>query len=323
METNVTSAKNQELDECLNKAFKAAKHYLKRSRSEATWRAYRSDWRVFQAWCEEVDLSALPASPMTLQLFLANQAQQGLHPSTLNRRLAAIRIVHLGSNHPSPHNTLPVIEIMRGIRRDRIGGSEGKTPLTDDLVKLIIKNIPSCSLTGLRNRALLLIGFCGALRRSELVGVDMEHIEYHSKGIVIRIPHSKTDQEGKGQDVGILAKPGSDYCPLEALDAWVKAANIELGPVFTRIRRGGHAANSRLSAQSVALIVKKNVQSAGLNPALYSGHSLRSGFLTSAARSRADLLRMADHSRHVKLDTLRSYVKPVEIFDDHAGQQVL
>jgi integrase len=161
------------------------------------------------------------------------------------------------------------------------------------------------------------------LRRSELVALDIEHLTYPSEGLQIRIPRSKTDQEGEGDTIAIPRVPDSPYCPVRALQAWLQAAGITTGAVFRRLHRGDALGATRLSAQSVALIVKELATHIGLDARRYAGHSLRSGFLTSAARNRASIFKMADQSRHKSLDVLREYVRNEARFEDHAAEGML
>jgi integrase len=179
------------------------------------------------------------------------------------------------------------------------------------------------TLKGLRDRALLLLGFAGAFRRSELVALDTEHLTAEPKGLRILIASSKTDQEGAGQVVVIPRVKDSPYCPVQAVTAWLNVVPITQGAVFRRLHRGDIVGRSRLSAQSVALIIKDLAAKVGLDATRYSGHSLRSGFLTSAARNRASIFKMADQSRHKSLDVVREYVRNEERFDDHAAQGLL
>lgn len=307
----------------LEDALDAAAVYAKASRSAATWRAYEADWKVFQAWCRAVALDPLPATAHTVALFLAAEAKLGRAPSTLGRRLAAIRLMHLGARHPSPHDAIEVEEVLRGIRRTWKRPPTQKAPAVDDEIMRMVDAVAPQTLRGLRDRALLLLGFAGAFRRSELVGLDAEHVTQRDEGLSVLIAHSKTDQEGAGQVVAIPAVPGSPYCPVRAVLDWLTVAAIQRGPVFRRLHRGDTVGKSRLSAQSVALIVKDHAGKVGLEASRYAGHSLRSGFLTSAARNRASLFKMADQSRHKSLDVLREYVRNEERFEDHAADGLL
>ena len=304
-------------------ALEAATDYAKASRSAATWRAYESDWQIFQTWCEVVGLRALPATPHTVALFIAAEAKQGRAPSTLSRRLAAIRLVHVGARVPSPHDAIEVDEVMRGIRRKWKRPPVQKAPAVDDEIKRMVDAVEPQTLRGMRDRALLLLGFAGAFRRSELVGLDVDNLTQRDEGLSILIPSSKTDQEGIGQVVAIPRVPDSPYCPVRGVLDWLVVAAISSGPVFRRVNRGDMVGESRLTAQSVALIIKALAAKVDLDPARYAGHSLRSGFLTSAAHNRASIFKMADQSRHKSLDVLREYVRSEERFDDHAAEGLL
>jgi integrase len=175
-------------------------------------------------------------------------------------------------------------------------------------------------LKSLRNRALLLIGFAGAFRRSELVALNLEDLEESELGYKVTIRHSKTDQEGVGQTIAIVR--GSVACPVAALKTWLAAAGITSGPIFLSVKKGG-AVGKRLPAQSVADIVKRYAERVGLDPAQFAGHSMRSGFLTSAAKRGASIFKMMDQSRHRSVETLRGYVRDAEIFKEHAGAGLL
>lgn len=307
----------------LEAAQAAAETYARASRSAATWRAYESDWRVFLGWCRAVNRPALPATSSTIALFLAAEAQRGLAPSTLGRRLAAIRLMHVGARLPSPHDALEVDEVLRGIRRTWKRPPAQKAPAVDEEIKRLVDAVEPQTLKGLRDRALLLMGFAGAFRRSELVALDTEHLSARDEGLSVRIASSKTDQEGQGQTVGIARVAHSPYCPVQAVSDWCVAGEIMTGPVFRRMLRGDTVSRDRLSAQSVALVIKELALKIGLDPARYAGHSLRSGFLTSAARARASIFKMADQSRHKSLDVLREYVRAEDRFDDHAAEGLL
>jgi site-specific recombinase XerD len=307
----------------LEAAREAAETYAKGSRAASTWRAYESDWRMFGAWCQSVDRASLPADPATVALFLAAQAKLGIAPSTLGRRLAAIRLMHVGARLASPHDALQVDEVMRGIRRAWKRPVTQKAPAVDEEIKRMVNAVEPQTLKGLRDRALLLLGFAGAFRRSELVALDTEHLTERAEGLDVLIASSKTDQEGAGQVLAIPRVEHSPYCPVQAVSDWMVAAGISSGAVFRSMHRGDTVGTARLSAQSVALIVKALAATAGLEASRYAGHSLRSGFLTSAARNQASIFKMADQSRHKSLDVLREYVRDEERFEDHAAEGLL
>ncbi len=307
----------------LDTAQAAARDYARGSRAASTWRAYESDWLSFTAWCTAVGQAALPATPTTVALFMAAQAKTGISPSTLGRRLAAIRLMHVGARLASPHAGIEVDEVMRGIRRRWKRPRAQKAPAVDDEIKRMVDAVEPQTLRGLRDRALLLLGFAGALRRSELVALDVEHLTAREEGLSVLIAQSKTDQEGLGQIVAIPRVTDSPYCPVQAVSDWMAAASITSGAIFRRLHRGDVVGASRLTPQSVALVIKELAARVGLEAGRYAGHSLRSGFLTSAAQQRASIFKMADQSRHKSLDVLREYVRNEERFDDHAAQGLL
>lgn len=307
----------------LPEAMAAAEQYALQARAASTWRVYRSDWNAFQAWCAQVELVPLPAEPSTVALYLAAEATAGKAPSTLNRRLAAIRLVHLGAKQRPPHDAPEVTNVLNGVRRSWKRPPRQKAPAVDADVKRLVDGVTPQTLRGLRDRALLLLGFAGAFRRSELVALDVEDLQSVDEGLRVRIASSKTDQTGQGQIVAIPRVNDSGYCPVQATSDWMTAASIGSGPLFRRMHRGDSVGRARLTAQSVALVIKELALRVGLDPGNYAGHSLRSGFLTSAARARASIFKMADQSRHRSLDVLREYVRDAEKFIDHAGEGLL
>lgn len=321
------TALNAELER--EAAMEAARRYASHSRSDSTWRTYESAWRIFESWCNSVSLIALPAKPETVAMFIGAQADTGLAPNTLSHRLAAIRLMHLGQGQPSPHNTLAVQEVMRGIRRRSAKAGhrpEKKAPAIDNVVKRMVDQLDIESLRGKRDRAILLYGFAGALRRSELVGIDVHNIEAHERGHLLTIPLSKGDQEGKGQVIGILSQPESAYCPIAAIQDWTTAARITSGALFRRFFRNNKLGEQRLGDRSVADIIKDSIfqlKDPTLDYKHFSGHSLRRGFLTSAGQSNADLLKMIAQSRHSRIDTVLGYVDDPQRFENHAAKNLL
>jgi integrase len=206
---------------------------------------------------------------------------------------------------------------MGGIRRSVGTAPVKKNPATSERIAAMA-TLPGNRLVALRDRALLLLGFAGAFRRSELVALDVEDIEETKEGLRVTIRRGKTDQEGKGATIAIIR--GALVCPVTALKAWIEVAGITTGPVFRPLGKGGRVRLARLSDRSVANIVKAHAERVGLDPAAFSGHSLHSGFLTSAAPRSS---KMMDVSRHRSVDTLRGYVRDAELFRDHAGAGLL
>jgi site-specific recombinase XerD len=195
-----------------------------------------------------------------------------------------------------------------------------KAPAVAAKVRALVALAPP-GLKGLRDRALLLLGFAGAFRRSELVALDVADIAETETGLLVMFRRSKTDQDGEGVTIAIAR--GDVACPARALREWLDAASIEVGPIFRSINKAGTVSGERLTDRSVATIVKVYAGRAGFDANLFSGHSLRSGFLTSAAANGASIFKMMDVSRHKSVDTLRGYVRDAELFKDHAGAGLL
>jgi site-specific recombinase XerD len=294
--------------------------YARAEKAESTRRAYKSDFAQFRSWCEVKHIPALPADPAAVAAFLAAEANRGTKVSTIGRRLAAIRYAHKLAGREPPTNCEAVKATLRGIRRTAGSAPVRKSPATADKV-LAMVNKADTGIKGLRDRALLLLGFAGAFRRSELVALDVADVQFCDGGMRVHIRKSKTDQEGLGATIAITR--GSIACPVEALRTWIKAAGITAGSLFRPVTRTGKISARRLSARAVAELVKTYARRAGLKAANFSGHSLRSGFLTSAAAQGASIFKMMDVSRHKSIDTLRGYVRDAEMFRDHAGSGLL
>jgi site-specific recombinase XerD len=298
----------------------AARTFAREQHAAATRKAYRSDFQIFQTWCAARGLESLPALAPVVATFLSSEAQRGAKPATIARRLAAIRYAHSLAGADSPTAAEPVKAVMRGIRRTLGIAPSRKQPATTERLLAMIQCIPD-TLSGKRDRALLLLGFAGAFRRSELVALHVADIEFVPDGMRITIRRSKTDQEGAGQVIAVAR--GHRVCPSDAVRAWIDAASIKEGPVFRAISKGGRPLVSALTPHSVGLILKRYAAAAGLNPGQFGAHSLRAGFLTSAAAQGASIFKMMDVSRHKSADTLRGYVRDADAFTDHAGAGLL
>lgn len=323
----------------LEQALVAAKTYAQKSLAPATRKAYASDWRIFEEWCAETQVISLPAKENVVAMFLGSQAYSSkLSPSTLTRRLAAIDLVHKGLSYASPCSQTQVKKVMQGIRRDSNKTVVKKAPTMPADIKRMVDSCPDSGNRGLRDRAILLLGFATAMRRSELVALDSEHVEYvYEKdtrelvGIRITIPNSKTDQEKKGQVIAVPAQTDSAYCPVQSLTDWMMMKLVGEPAIFLRIRKGDSIAMdketntpARLTPQSIALLVKDYAFRVGLNSSQFSGHSFRRGWLTAASQEEGvDIFKMAEHSRHKSMDVLRGYVDDAKNFDRHAGQDLL
>jgi site-specific recombinase XerD len=309
----------QSLPGALGPDLTAAVDLAKAEKAVSTRKAYGTDFRIFKAWCDGKGVSALPASPVTVAAFLASESKTA-KPSTLGRRIAAIRYAHKLAHLDTPTDSEAVKATLRGIRRTFGGAKVRKTPAVAAKMHSMVAMAPD-RLSGLRDRALLLLGFAGAFRRSELVALDVADIAEAKTGLLVTIRRSKTDQEGEGVTIAIAR--GDVACPAKALREWLDAAGIETGPIFRAINKAGTVAAERLTDRSVANIVKTYAARAGFDASTFSGHSLRSGFLTSAAAKGASIFKMMDVSRHKSVDTLRGYVRDAELFRDHAGAGLL
>jgi site-specific recombinase XerD len=300
-------------------ALSSASAYALAEKSENTRRAYRADLRSFVAWCNGVGAAAIPAEAGTVAAYLAALADSGLKVSTISRRAAAIAYAHKLSRHASPLADENVKAVLRGIRRSLGVAAKGKAPATADLVAKMVRRLPA-TLAGKRDRALILVGFAAALRRSELVALTVADVERTGAGAFLRVRRGKTDQEGAGAAIAVAR--GGKLGALEALDDWLQAAAIADGPIFRSVSRSGRV-GAALSDHAAAVIVKRAAKAARLDASAFSGHSLRSGFVTSALASGADLFRIMDVTRHREVKTLRVYDRRAKAFDKHPGGKFL
>jgi site-specific recombinase XerD len=293
--------------------------YLQASKSRNTRRAYAADWRDFSAWCSAQGFAALPAAPETVALYLSARAE-AVKTSTLARRLSTLSQAHQMAGFPSPAQSITVRTVMAGIRRSRGAAREAKKAiLTEELRELLATTGDDA--IGRRDRALLLTGFAGAFRRSELVAFNTGDVEFTPEGVVLHQRRSKTDQEGAGRKVGIPFGSNPLTCPVRALQSWMEAAGSP-GPLFRRITKGGRILAGRLSDKAVARIVKLRAVRAGLDPAPFSGHSLRAGLATAAARAGVSERAIMRHTGHKSLATLRSYIREGTLFAENPAAKV-
>ena len=304
----------------LRAALESAADLAANEKAPATRKAYDSDFRIFSAWCTDQGLCPLPAELATVAAFIAAEAANGVKASTLGRRIAAIKHRHKIAREASPTDDERVKAVVRGARRT-LGTAPRKLAAATSEKTIGMSTLARTDIAGKRDRAILLLGFALAARRSELVALDVSDIQECPEGLRVTIRKSKTDQEGAGATIAVCR--GSIACPVAVVKEWLAAAGITEGPVFRSVRRGGHVTDKRLSAQSVNAIVKKHAGKLGLNAAEFGAHSLRAGFLTSAAARGASIFKMMDVSRHKSVDTLRGYVRDANAFRDHAGAGLL
>ena len=285
--------------------------FLEASLSVNTRRAYREDLAHFIAWG-----GAVPATPDMVARYLAEHAGR-LAVATLARRLVSIGKAHTMQNHPNPASSDLVKLTMRGIQRTCGKAQRQATAAIKEDVLAMVAGLDT-GMKSIRDRALILIGFAGAFRRSELVGLDVADIEHVPQGIVITLRKSKTDQDGQGRKIGIPFARGA-VCPVLALDVWVKRAGITEGPIFRPLNRHGHVLANRLSGEAVAMVTKERAKAAGLDPSKYSGHSLRAGLATSAAAAGVASWKIRQQTGHASDAMLNRYIRDGELFRDNAA----
>jgi integrase len=289
--------------------------YVCDSLAQNTRRAYLSDLAEFERWG-----GSIPASAETVAAYLADRADK-LSVATLVRHLASISKAHEARGLLNPTRSELVRATMRGVKRTRgCAPREAKPLLRDDL--LLVLDAIGEGLKASRDRALLLIGFAGALRRSELVGLDLGDIEHVRQGIVLHLRHSKTDQEGQGRKIGIPFGRAR-WCPVAALDAWLTASGVTEGAIFRPVDRHARVQPARLSGEAVSLVVRERVVAAGIDPTRYSGHSLRAGLATSAAQAGVPTWRIRGQTRHASDAMLSRYIREGELFIDNAAGALL
>jgi len=247
---------------------------------------------------------------------------QTLKVSYINRRLTSISQAHEAASLETPLHSPLVKTTMKGIRRTLGSAPSQKTAAVVDNVQRMISTLPD-TLIGTRDKALLLLGFAGALRRSELVALDVEDVTFEGRGMIITLRHSKTDQEGQGIKKGILYGHNPKTCPVTALKEWLEAAAIVHGPLFRYVDKGSHVYDEGLSAQTVALVVKRAAKTAGLDPKNYSGHSLRAGLATSAASAGVDERTIMKQTGHKSVTMVRKYIREGELFCTNAAGAIL
>ena len=315
----VSTLQNPQESHLLARLLAQAEVSFRAARAGSTLRAYTHDWQEFRQWCHQNRLVALPASPQTLILYstdLVKNCHRKLN--TLARRLAAVSQLHQQAGFTSPTQSWAVKQFLQGLRREVGVAPIRKRPVLVADLKRILAKLPD-SLLGRRDRALLLVGFTGAFRRSELVGLDVGDLEETGDGLIVTIRRSKTDQEGEGRRVGIPQGTDPATCPLWALEQWRQAAHIDAGPLFRVMNRHSQVLPKRLSAEAVAIVVKRSVEKLGYEPAAFGGHSLRAGLATSAAASGKSERAIMSQTGHRSLTTVRHYIRDGNLFRDNAA----
>ena len=284
---------------------------LKSSKANNTLRAYKADFKDFVLFCQKNGLSAMPSDPKILTLYLTHLSKSSKY-STLKRRLASISVVHRLNGHYLDTKHPVITENLLGIKRVKGTYQKAKKPILINDLKLIIKAIIEDKNlnNSIKNKALLLIGFAGGFRRSELVAIDLEDIEFVQEGVKIFVKRSKTDQSGEGMTKGIPYFTDSNYCPVESLKKWIKESKIKSGKIFD------------MSDRNVALTIKKYAAIAGLDENKYSGHSLRSGFATTTAEQGAEERSIMAMTGHKTTQMVRRYIQEANLFKNNALNKI-
>jgi len=298
---------------------------LQNSKAINTVRAYKSDFIDFGIFCAQNGFKSLPSNPKIVSLYLTHLSTKDAKMSTLKRRLVSIGVIHklkghyLDTKHPS------IIENIMGIKRRKGSIQKAKKPLLIKSLKLIIDAIDQQNkqeIKKFRDRSIILIGFSGGFRRNEIVSLDYDDLDFVPEGLKINIKRSKTDQFGEGFTKALPYFDSSQYCPVVSLKNLLYLSKIKTGPVFRRFIKGSKLSENRLTDQTVALLIKKYINLAGIDNKNYSGHSLRSGFATSAAESGAEERNIMAMTGHKSTEMVRRYIKEANLFKNNALNKI-
>ena len=298
---------------------------LKNSKAANTLRAYKSDYKDFSLFCVRHGLKSMPSDPKIVSLYLTNLNKLDIKISTLRRRLVSIGVIHKLKGHYLDTKHPIIIENLLGIKRSKGSIQRGKKPILINHLKQIIEVINKEKLPEIkkiRDKSLILIGFSGGFRRSEITAIDYEDIEFVDEGMKILVKKSKTDQFSVGHLKGIPYFSDKSLCPVELLKKFLEISKIKSGAIFRKFNKGFSLSNSRLTDQSVALLIKKYLSNAGFDSASYSGHSLRSGFATVTAEAGSDERSIMAMTGHKTTQMVRRYIREANIFKNNALNKV-
>jgi site-specific recombinase XerD len=298
---------------------------LKNSKANNTIRAYRSDFQDFSLFCVQNGFKSLPSEPKIVSLYLTQLSSKDIKISTIKRRLVSIGVIHKIKGHYLDTKHPLIIENLMGIKRRKGSNQKGKKPLLINNLKNIINVIDNQDRDNIkifRDRTIILIGFAGGFRRNEIVSLDYEDLDFVKEGLKISIKRSKTDQFGEGLVKGLPYFDNSEYCPVVSTKNWIEISKIKSGPLFRRLRKGSNLSEHRLTDQTVALLVKKYLNLAGIESKNYSGHSLRSGFATSAAEAGAEERTIMAMTGHKSTEMVRRYIKEANLFKNNALNKI-
>ncbi len=298
---------------------------LKNSKAQNTVRAYKSDFKNFELFCIQNNFKAIPTEPKIISLYLTKLSSNNVKISTIKRRLVSIGLIHklkghyLDTKHPS------IVENLMGIKRRKGVNQKGKKPLLINDLKSIIEVIDSNKMSDIikfRDRTIILIGFSGGFRRNEIVSLDFEDLNFVNEGLKINLKRSKTDQFGIGTVKALPYFEKSKYCPVKSIKRWIEISNINSGPLFRRFTKGSVLSKNRLSDQTVSILIKKYLRIAGVDSKDYSGHSLRSGFATTAAESGAEERSIMNMTGHKSTEMVRRYIREANLFKNNALNKI-
>jgi site-specific recombinase XerD len=318
--TDLISSDSATLAAQLQATADRATDYRAKAKAANTIAAYRADWHDFTTWCTRRNLESLPATPATVTLYITDLAER-CKPSTITRHLATISQAHQQAGHATPTSAPIVRDVLQGIKREKGTAPAAKAAAVTAIIRTMIETLDD-DLKGKRDRALILIGFAGAFRRSELVGLTVAMVQFTNDGVVVRLPHSKTDQEGLGENKGIPYGSTPATCPVRALRGWLDAVGIVEGPIFRPINRWGQVQPRQLTDHAVAVIVKQQAAQAGYDPATFSGHSLRAGLATAAAAAGAPYHAIKKQTGHRSDQMLQRYIRDGSLFRENAAAKV-
>ena len=298
---------------------------LQSSKAKNTVRAYKSDFRDFGLFCAQNGFKSLPSEPKIVSLYLTYLSTKEAKMSTLKRRLVSIGVIHRLKGHYLDMKHPSIIENIMGIKRRKGSFQKGKKPILISSLKQLINVIDeqkSEDIKKLRDRTIILIGFSGGFRRNEIVSLDYEDLDFVEEGLKVQIRRSKTDQFGEGSVKALPYFDNSKYCPVISLKNWLKISKISNGSLFRRFVKGSKLSENRLTDQTVALLIKEYLRLAGIESKNYSGHSLRSGFATSAAASGAEERSIMAMTGHKSTEMVRRYIKEANLFKNNALNKI-
>ena len=294
---------------------------LQNAKSNNTVRAYKSDFKDFGLFCAQNGFKSLPSEPKIVSLYLTDLSTKDAKMSTLKRRLVSIGVIHRLKGHYLDKKHPSIIENLMSIKRRKGRKKKKKKPILIKDLKLVINVIDEQKIKDikkLRDRSIILIGFSGGFRRNEIVSLDYEDLDFVEEGLKIQIRKSKTDQFGEGLVKALPYFDNSQYCPVISIKKWLELSKITSGSVFRRFVKGSKLSENRLTDQTVALLIKEYLQLAGIDNKNYSGHSLRSGFATSAAESGAEERNIMAMTGHKSTEMVRRYIREANLFKNNA-----